>query len=107
MADAAITDTAASKKKLVQDFQRVIADTEELLHATAHETEGKVVELRERMRENLSAARHKLADIEETVTVKAKEAARATDDYVHEHPWHAIGAAAGVGLVLGLLIGRR
>jgi ElaB/YqjD/DUF883 family membrane-anchored ribosome-binding protein len=33
--------------------------------------------------------------------------ARATDDYVHEHPWRAVGAAAGVGLIIGLLISRR
>lgn len=107
MTDAATTDTAATKRKLVRDLQRVIADAEELLHVTAHETEGKVVEMRERIRDNLNAARHKLADIEETVSAKAKEAARATDEYVHEHPWQAIGTAAGVGLLIGLLIGRR
>ena len=106
MNDAA-TDTAASKQKLVRDLQRVITDAEELLHATANQTEGKVVEMRERIRENLIAARHKLGDIEHNVAARTKEAARATDEYVHEHPWHAIGAAAGLGLVVGLLIGRR
>jgi ElaB/YqjD/DUF883 family membrane-anchored ribosome-binding protein len=106
MADAT-ADTTASKKKLVRDLQRVITDAEELLHATADETEGKVVEMRERIRENLIAAKHKLVDIEESIAVKAKEAARATDEYVHEHPWQAIGTAAGVGLLIGLLIGRR
>jgi ElaB/YqjD/DUF883 family membrane-anchored ribosome-binding protein len=102
-----VHDTAASKQKLVRDLQRVITDAEELLHATAGETEGKVVEMRERIRENLSAARHKLLDIEESIALKAREAARATDEYVHEHPWQAIGTAAGVGLLIGLLIGRR
>ena len=34
-------------------------------------------------------------------------AGHAADDYVHEHPWKAIGAAAGVGMIIGLLIGRR
>jgi len=103
----ALTDTAAGKKKLVRDLQRVIADAEELLQATANETEGKVVEMRERIRENLMAARHKLGDIEDTIATKTKEAARATDEYVHDHPWQAIGTAAGVGLLIGLLIGRR
>jgi ElaB/YqjD/DUF883 family membrane-anchored ribosome-binding protein len=106
MADAT-ADTNASKKKLVRDLQRVITDAEELLPATAGETEGKVVEMRERIRENLIAAKHKLVDIEESIAVKAKEAARATDEYVHEHPWQAIGTAAGAGLLIGLLIGRR
>jgi len=30
-----------------------------------------------------------------------------TDEYVHEHPWRSVGVAAGVGLIIGLLIGRR
>ncbi|MDO9149289.1 MAG: DUF883 family protein [Hydrogenophaga sp.] len=100
-------DTLANKEKLVSDLQRVIADAEELMQATAHQTEGKIVELRERITENLRSARHKLADVEDAVKEKTKEMARVTDDYVHEHPWRAIGTAAGVGLVIGLLIGRR
>ncbi len=103
----AAQDTLANKEKLVSDLQRVISDAEELMQATAHQTEGKVVELRERITENLRSARHKLADAEETIKEKTKEMARVTDDYVHEHPWRAIGTAAGVGLVIGLLIGRR
>lgn len=100
-------DMAASKTKLVQDLQRVITDAEELLHATASATEPKLIEMRERIRGNLLAARHKLGDLEEVVKTKTKEAAQATDDYVHEHPWKAIGVAAGVGLLVGLLAGRR
>jgi ElaB/YqjD/DUF883 family membrane-anchored ribosome-binding protein len=100
-------DTQATKERLVSDLQKVIADAEELMQATAHQTEGKVVELRERITENLRNARHKLVDVEISVKEKTKEVARATDDYVHEHPWRAVGTAAGVGLVIGLLIGRR
>lgn len=47
-------DTLANKEKLVADLQRVIADAEELMQATAHQTEGKVVELRERINERKS-----------------------------------------------------
>jgi ElaB/YqjD/DUF883 family membrane-anchored ribosome-binding protein len=101
------SETQISKEKLVRDLQRVISDAEELLNATSDQTEGNVVELRERIRGNLMDARHKLGDIEDAFMVKTKEAARATDDYVHEHPWLAIGTAASVGLVIGLLISRR
>ena len=48
-----------------------------------------------------------LGDIEDAVKAKTKQAARAADDYVHEHPWRAIGSALGFGLLVGLLIGRR
>ena len=101
------TTALDGKEKLVADLQRVIADAEELMQATAHQTEGKVVELRDRINDNLREARHKLADAEEAIKEKTLEMARATDDYVHEHPWNAIGAAAGLGLVMGLLISRR
>ena len=90
-------DTLANKEKLVADLQRVITDAEELMAATAHQTEGKVVELRERINENLRQARHKLLDAEDAIKEKTREMARATDDYVHEHPWRAVGTAAGMG----------
>jgi ElaB/YqjD/DUF883 family membrane-anchored ribosome-binding protein len=100
-------NTLEPKDKLVADLKVVIADAEELLAATAHQTGEKVTELRARMQENLRVARHKLADAEEAIRVKTREVAKATDTYVHEHPWKSIGIAAGAGLIVGLLIGRR
>lgn len=104
---AASNNTSATKSKLVNDLQRVISDAEDLLQATSSETESKVVEMRERIRDNLRAAKHRLHDIEANLTERTKEAARVTDEYVHDHPWQAIGTAAGVGLLIGLLLGRR
>ena len=96
-----------NKDKLVTDLRGVVADAEELLHETANVSGEKMNELRARLRERLMTARHKLAQAEEAAVEKAKAAARVTDDYVHDHPWRAVGAAAAVGLILGLLIGRR
>jgi ElaB/YqjD/DUF883 family membrane-anchored ribosome-binding protein len=53
------------------------------------------------------AGRIKLADAEELVIQSSKQAARVTDDFVHENPWRAVGIGAGIGLIFGLLIGRR
>lgn len=100
-------NTVQSKEKLVADLRVVVADAEELLAATAHDTGEKMTALRERMGENLRNARHKLADAEDAIKVKTREVAKATDHYVHEHPWRSIGIAAGVGLVVGMLICRR
>lgn len=99
--------TLATKEKLAADLRLVIADAEELLHITSAQTGDKVAELRLRMADNLRAARLKLADVDAAMRDKARDAARATDDYVHENPWRSIGIAAGAGLVVGLLIGRR
>ncbi|WP_066268267.1 DUF883 family protein [Hydrogenophaga palleronii] len=100
-------DALAAKDELVAELQRVIADAEELMQVTAHQTEGKVVELRERIGDNLREARSRLLDAEAAIKERTREVARVTDEYVHENPWPAIGAAAGVGLVIGLLVGRR
>lgn len=97
----------ASKEKLVSDMKVVIADAEEILRATANQAGEKVGELRERITERLRDAKVRLADAEAAIVDKTKAAARATDDFVHEHPWQAVGVAAAVGLALGVLIGRR
>jgi len=99
--------TDVSREKLATDLRVVIADAEELLRATAGQMGEKAVVARERIQESLRAAKDKLARAEEVVIDKTKAAARATDDYVHDHPWGAVGIAAAVGLVIGMLISRR
>lgn len=96
-----------TKEKLVADFKVVIADAEEILRATAGQAGEKIADLREKTQARLADAKLKLADAEALVVDKAKAAGRAADDYVHDNPWRAVGIAAGVGLVVGLLIGRR
>ena len=98
---------SVSKDKLVQDFRAVVADAEELLKATASQAGEKVAVARERIQDSLHHAKVKLAEAEDILVQRSKQAARATDDYVHENPWQAVGAGIGVGLVIGLLIGRR
>lgn len=101
------TDATISKDKLVQDFKIVVADAEELLRATANQAGEKVAAARERIEESLHQAKVKLAEAEDVLIQKGRLAARATDEYVHENPWRAVGIGAGVGLIIGLLIGRR
>lgn len=36
-----------------------------------------------------------------------KVAAKAADDYVRANPWAAVGLAAALGLLLGILVARR
>ena len=99
--------TDAGKEKLVSDMKVLVADTEELLRATASQAGEKAAAARERIQATLATTKAKLIDAERAVLEKTKQAARATDDYVHDNPWQAVGVAAGVGFLLGLLIGRR
>lgn len=102
-----IQSTTVTKEQLISDFKVVIADAEALIRATANQGGEAVVNLRAKAEESLAAAKVKLGEAQDALVEKGKIAAQATDDYVHEKPWHAVGIAAGVGLVVGLLIGRR
>ncbi|HOG02582.1 MAG: DUF883 domain-containing protein [Candidatus Accumulibacter sp.] len=99
--------STANKQKLVSDMKVVVADAEEILRATAGVANDKMGDLRERFGERLRDAKLRLADAEAALVDRTKAAARATDDYVHENPWRAVGVAAGIGLLLGVIIGRR
>lgn len=99
--------TAAQKDKLMADLKLVLTDAEALLSATAGDAGEEVARLRERVRDTLSQAKDSLIDIQSAVVDRAKVAAKATDEYVHDNPWKSIGIAAGAGLLIGLLIGRR
>ena len=94
-----------TKDKLITDLKLVILDTEELLRATAGQAGEKMADLRLKAQDHLTAAKIKLA--EAAVVDKAKAVGRATDDFVHDNPWRAVGVAAGIGFFAGLLIGRR
>ena len=99
--------TDVSKEQLVHDFKVLVADAEALLKATAGQSGETLAAMRAKVGESLAVAKVKMTEAEQAALVKAKAAAESTDNYVHENPWQAVGIAAGVGLVIGLLIGRR
>lgn len=99
--------TAAQRDKLINDLRTVITDAEELIKLSASEAGESAAELRASVRERLLKAHHALGDLQDSAMAKARAAGSAADDYVHDKPWQSVGIAAGVGLVVGLLIGRR
>ncbi|MDQ1315629.1 MAG: hypothetical protein QG662_1738 [Pseudomonadota bacterium] len=96
-----------TKEQLIHDFKVVVADAEALLKATAGQGGEAMSAVRDRVEESLATAKARMADAQEELMARTKAAAKATDEYVHVHPWQAIGVAASVGVVIGLLIGRR
>lgn len=93
----------ASAEQLLDDLTTLIRDAEGLLKATASQTGEKVAEVRKRAEESVRQAKERLAGVE----AQAREAAGEADRFVRGNPWQAVGVAAAVGLVLGLLIARR
>lgn len=100
-------EASVTKEQLIHDFKTVVADAEALLKATAGQGGEALAAARARAEESLAAAKARMVETEAAVIARAKAAARATDEYVHVHPWQAVGVAASLGLVIGVLIGRR
>ena len=96
-----------SKEQLLADMRVVVNDLESMLKATANSADSEVRALGDRLRDRLAVAKARLVDAEHALLEKGRQIARSTDDYVHENPWRSIGIAAGVGLLLGIVIGRR
>jgi ElaB/YqjD/DUF883 family membrane-anchored ribosome-binding protein len=93
----------SSAEQLMDDLTAVIRDAEGLLKATASQTGEKVAEVRARAEETVRQAKARLSGFED----QAREAAGEADKFVRGNPWQAVGIAAAVGLVLGVLISRR
>ncbi|CFB60326.1 membrane protein [Pandoraea apista] len=89
------------------DIKSVLADAEDLLKQAANTTGERASELSDKALALLKQAKEKASDVQVVVVEKSKKAARATDDYVHDHPWQAVGIAAGIGVVIGLLLNRK
>jgi ElaB/YqjD/DUF883 family membrane-anchored ribosome-binding protein len=109
--ESAVEDSQMSSEvtteRLVEDLKTVMNDAEALLRATSAQTGEKIQEVRARAEESLRQARARLSEVEEEALRRARELADATEEYVRDNPWQSVGIAAGIGLVLGILISRR
>ena len=110
----------STKEQLLANLRRIIADAEELLAATAGgpDADTRIAEERRRVRESissatdtvresLSSARERMAGADAVMRERARHAANLSDEYVRDHPWSTIGAAAAAGLLIGVVLSRR
>ena len=96
-----------TRDDIVADVKVVLNDVESLLQQAGAAGGTQARELRERAEVALRKMQAKLQDAQYSVVKSGKAAAEATDDWVQAHPWSTIGAAGGIGFLIGLLIGRR
>ena len=96
------SNASVSRDKLIEDVKVLTKDVQELLKATASVVGDKAADARVRVEESLRVAQDKLAVAKESAVAKGQEAFSATDVYVRDNPWNAVGIAAGIGFLLGI-----
>ncbi len=99
--------TAAESAALADELRNVLHQVEELVHAIGEDRDAAVVAARDRVNSVVDTAKGHLAAIERNTTRTAKKFRKAARNYVSDNPWTALSIGAGVGLVLGALLGPR
>jgi ElaB/YqjD/DUF883 family membrane-anchored ribosome-binding protein len=96
-----------ARERLSASLKHMVDEAEHLLSKAQRSGNQEFDAARDKFEMCLRQARAELALLQDGAVLRAKQAARATDLAVHEHPYAAMGMAAGVGVLLGLLISRR
>lgn len=103
MESRSASEIEKSTEKLLQDLKEVVRDGEELLRAGAEDLGERGAAAREKLAATLEVAKETQRRLQE----RAIAGAKAADSYIRSNPYQSIGAAFGVGLLIGLLAARR
>jgi len=106
-ANGSASSVNGSARDTGNDMKALVRDAQSLLSAAAALTGNKADELRERGMELLDQALGKAGKYQDQALVRGKELARTADVYVKDNPWRTVAVAAGVGLLLGVILGRK
>ena len=89
------------------EWRDLIADVEDLLKKVANVSDAEVARVRDRLQTTLAAVRSSANAGAQRARAYAHDASTATEEYVRESPWTAIGVAAAVGVLIGFIASRR
>jgi ElaB/YqjD/DUF883 family membrane-anchored ribosome-binding protein len=89
------------------EWRSLVADVEDLVKKVANVDDAEIAEIRGKVEDTLAKAKSAAGEGADALRARAGEASEATDEYVRENPWAAIGIAAAIGIVIGFVAGRR
>jgi ElaB/YqjD/DUF883 family membrane-anchored ribosome-binding protein len=101
-----IPTQSSTRDQLMRDLKNVVSDAETWLRGS-NLTGEDLKAAKAKFERTLVNAKDGIIRMEEAVVEKTKATAKATDVYVTENPWKAIGISAAVGVLVGALIARR
>jgi ElaB/YqjD/DUF883 family membrane-anchored ribosome-binding protein len=98
---------AGSSSGLVREYHKLLADLEDLIGSASTLTSEELGRAKAALTSRVASARASALQMGNAVTERVQAGARATDQYVHNQPWQAVGISAVAGILVGFLIGRR
>jgi ElaB/YqjD/DUF883 family membrane-anchored ribosome-binding protein len=95
------------KAAATNEIKNLVADVEDLMARIADLKDADVVRVRGKVQRAVEATKQSLTDGADAIRQRAQDVASTADDFVRDSPWQAIGIAALVGAVVGILATRR
>ena len=102
-----IPTQSSTRDQLMRDLKNVVSDAETWLRSGSSLSGEDLKAAKAKFDRTLISAKDGIIAMEEAVVERTKATVKATDDYVNENPWKAIGIGAAVGVLVGALISRR
>jgi ElaB/YqjD/DUF883 family membrane-anchored ribosome-binding protein len=97
-------DTAHTPKELLHDLQALVAEAEAMIADSVTEQSAEAIDS---LRARFVAAQERFADAYAGARKKVIAGAKYTDEAIRANPYQSLAIAAGVGLLIGVLLGRR
>jgi ElaB/YqjD/DUF883 family membrane-anchored ribosome-binding protein len=101
------TATPANDTPITDSVRHLVDEADQFIKAAAQTGDARFEAVRERFVDQVRQLRTQLEDLEDGALHRARRAARHTDLMVHAHPYGAVGLGVAVGMLIGLLAGRR
>jgi ElaB/YqjD/DUF883 family membrane-anchored ribosome-binding protein len=95
------------KAAATTEIKSLIADVEDLMARITDLKDADVVRVRGKVQRAIDSTKQSLSDGAGALRDHAQKAAGTADDFVRDSPWQAVGIAALVGAVVGILATRR
>lgn len=107
LATSAQSAVAQASRKGKGELHNFISDVEDLITSMTPLTGADLERAKQKLTERVGAAKESLTEAGTEIAERARESARVTNTYVHEHPWQSVGIGAILGLLVGIAINRR
>jgi ElaB/YqjD/DUF883 family membrane-anchored ribosome-binding protein len=99
--------SARRRSAAASEWRDLVADVEDLLRKVAHVSDAEIAQVRERVQRTLASYKSSASEGVRRARGYAQDATNATEEYVRESPWTAVGLAAAVGVLIGFMASRR
>jgi ElaB/YqjD/DUF883 family membrane-anchored ribosome-binding protein len=105
--DQAANVSSSDGEDIASDLKQMVGDAEQLLKKAGQAGSREYDSALRKATEQLRRAKDEFLRLEGEAVLQAKYVSRLADQQVHQHPYVAMGLAASVGVLVGMLIARR